>query len=142
MTETTQTPPVLSPQTQACVQGLVRAKAEILQWQLNLQRALADDIGAVPPRLTPEQAASIAKENEVDAPPPPKEQPEAVETTPESNQAQLDAQTKLSEEEAAKTAPPPPKQRQPTPAEQQQRAKDEEKAAKAKEDDKAHAQHR
>lgn len=137
MTETTQTPqppPVLSPQTQACVQGLVRAKAEIVQWKLNLERALADDVDATPPRLTPEQAGKIAKDNEVDAPPAPKDQPEAVETTPESNQAQLDAQTKLSEEEAAKTAPPPPKQ--------PPKAKDDDKEKPAPAHTQSRAEHR
>lgn len=100
MTETTQLPPTLSPQTQASVQGLTRAKSDVVAWTHNLQQALADDV--VAGRLTLEQAAEIAKENEVKAPPKPGAPAEAKETTAEANQAQLDAQTKEAEAEAAK----------------------------------------
>ena len=106
MTDTTELP-TLSPATQASVQGLARAKHEIEQWTRNLERALADDVAATPQRLTPEQAAAVAKAHEVKAPPAPGSTAEAKETTAEGNQAQLDAQTKTAEAEAAKTAAPP-----------------------------------
>lgn len=119
MTETTTTP-TLSPQTHACVQGLVRAKHEVEQWTHNLQQALADDVTAG--RLTPEEAAEVAKTYEVKAPPPAEPPAEAHETTAEANQAQLDAHTDEAQAAQAKDAeiaaaaqpkpepaPPPPK---------------------------------
>jgi hypothetical protein len=101
MSETTELPP-LSVATETSVAGLVRAKHEVKAWTHNLQQALADDLAATPPRLTPEQAAEIAKANEVEAPPKPGSAAEAQETTAEANQAQLDAQTKTAEEAAAR----------------------------------------
>jgi len=105
MTETTELP-TLSVGTQTSVQGLVRAKQEVEQWTRNLEQALADDVAANPPRLTPELAATVAKTHGVKAPPAPGSPAEAKETTPEANQAQLDAQTKTNAAEAAKTAAP------------------------------------
>jgi hypothetical protein len=101
MTETTEFPP-LSPATHASVQGLARAKHEVEMWTKNLEQALAEDVAADPPRLTPEQAAVIAKTHKVEAPPKPGDPAEARETTAEANQAQLDAQTKANEALAAK----------------------------------------
>lgn len=92
--------PPLSPATQASVSGLARAKADVAAWTKNLERSLADDVSANPPRLTVEQAAQVAKEHGVEPPPDPEKAPEAKETTAEANQAQLDAQTKA-------TAPKP-----------------------------------
>ncbi|HLY78958.1 MAG TPA: hypothetical protein VKQ70_06260 [Caulobacteraceae bacterium] len=105
MTETTELP-TLSVGTQTSVQGLVRAKHEVEQWTRNLEQALADDVAANPPRLTPELAATVAKTHGVKAPPAPGSPAEAKETTAEANQAQLDAQTKTNAAEAAKTAAP------------------------------------
>lgn len=97
--------PPLSPNTQASVAGLMRAKADLKTWTHNLERALAEDVHEA--RLTPEQASQVAEKNEVKAPPKPGDKAEAKETTAEANQAQVDAQTKAAEAEAAKTAPPP-----------------------------------
>jgi hypothetical protein len=65
---TTDLPPTLSIQTQASVQGLVRAKNEVTAWTKNLEQALTDDVTAAPPRLTAEEAAQIARANDVKAP--------------------------------------------------------------------------
>lgn len=102
MTDTTQTATTLSPATQASVQGLTRARNDVAAWTENLEQALADDVAATPPRLTPPEAAAIAKANGVQPPPAPGSTAEAKETTPAMNQAQLDAQTKTAEAEAAK----------------------------------------
>lgn len=68
----TETPvPTLSVQTQASVQGVMRAKADLVQWIKNLEQALADDVAANPPRLEHDQAAEIAKTYGVQAPPAP-----------------------------------------------------------------------
>jgi hypothetical protein len=125
MTETTELPP-LSPATNASVTGLARAKHEVAQWTHNLEQALADDVAANPPRLTPEQAATVAKANGVEAPPKPGDAAEAKETTAEANQAQLDAQTKANEAAAPKPAPKP---------------KDDDDKTKPKADEKAPASH-
>jgi hypothetical protein len=136
MTDTT-LPPVLSAATNASVQGLVRAKHDITQWTKNLERALADDVAAG--RLTPDEAAEVAKTNEVKAPPAPGSKEEAKETTAEANQAQLDAQTKVAEAEAAKdqkaAAAAQPKQDEPAKPKD-----DDDKAPKAK-DEKPPASH-
>jgi hypothetical protein len=75
------TEPTLSPVTQASVQGLVRAKADLAQWTTNLEHALADDVSANPPRLTQDEAAEVAKTHGVDAPSAPHH--EAEEPPPE-----------------------------------------------------------
>jgi hypothetical protein len=116
------TEPTLSVATQTSVQGLVRAKHEVEAWTKNLEQALADDVSAG--RLTPEEAAEVAKKHGVKAPPKAGDKEEAHETTAEANQAQLDAQTKAAESEAAKTKPPPAP------------PKDDDDKAKAKDDDK------
>jgi hypothetical protein len=118
------TEPTLSPATQNSVQGLVRAEHEVEAWTKNLEQALADDVAATPPRLTPEEAAEVARKYGVKAPPKPGDKEEARETTAEANQAQLDAQTKAAEAEAAKVKPPPAP------------PKDDDDKAKAKDDDK------
>jgi hypothetical protein len=73
------TEPTLSPATQASVQGLVRAKADLEQWTHNLEQALADDVSANPPRLTQDEAAEVAKTYGVDAP----HEPKAAKPEPE-----------------------------------------------------------
>jgi hypothetical protein len=75
------TEPTLSPVTQASVQGLVRAKADLAQWTTNLEHALADDVSANPPRLTQDEATEVAKTHGVDAPSAPHH--EAEEPAPE-----------------------------------------------------------
>jgi hypothetical protein len=50
--------PVLSPQTQASLQGLTRARHELKGWEHNLRQALVDDVAAG--RLTAEQAEDLA----------------------------------------------------------------------------------
>jgi membrane protein involved in colicin uptake len=99
----------LSPATQNSVQGLVRAKHDVEAWTKNLEQALTDDVNATPPRLTPDEAAAVAKANDVQAPPAPGSAAEATETTAEGNQAQLDAQTKANADAETKAAAPPAK---------------------------------
>jgi len=81
------TEPTLSPQTQASVQGLVRAKSDVEAWTKNLEQALADDLAATPPRLTQEEAAAIAKENGVEAPKAPAPEPDPKATEAEAGKA-------------------------------------------------------
>ena len=88
--------PTLSPQTQASVQGLVRAKTELAAWTKNLEQALADDLAADPPRLTHEQAAAVAKDNDVEAPKAPakahkEEEPKEAHASKEPPEEKADA---------------------------------------------------
>jgi len=123
MTDTTQTPTAsssapsaapapavdvsklaLSPATSASVSGLTIARGSVTAWTKNLEQALADDVDANPPRLTPDEAGAVAKAYDVQAPPPPGSAPIAVETTPAANQAASDA---LAAKAAAAAAPAP-----------------------------------
>jgi hypothetical protein len=97
-------PVTLSPNTHSAVQGVVRARHDLLAWEKNLATALADDVREK--RLTADQADEVADEYEVEFKAPKGDAPDAVETTAEANEAQRLAQAKIAEAEAAKTAAP------------------------------------
>jgi len=109
--------PTLSVQTEASVQGVVRARNELEQWTKNLEQALADDVAAEPPRLTHDQAAQVAKTYGVHSPSAhPAKQPEethqapaAATATPEpepqhsaAHEEKADTGHKVSDEKAKK----------------------------------------
>jgi len=90
-------PPTLSPQTEACVQGLVRAKADVEAWTKNLKQALTDDVNGG--RLTADQASQVATKAGVTdfKPPTPSAPDQGVPTLPEGTETMIRQEAKKAE---------------------------------------------
>ena len=84
--------PTLSFTTSNAVTRLGVARGEVEAWTANLEKSLQADVDSG--ALTLAQASRVAEENDVERPHAPGKAPEAHETTPASNQAQMDAAAK------------------------------------------------